>query len=44
LAPIWEELGETFKNSRHIKIAKIDGDANELHPKVNKHKNINKHT
>ena len=33
LAPTWDQLGELLKNSQHVKIAKIDGDNNELHPR-----------
>lgn len=33
LAPIWEEIGSLLKNVKGLVVAKIDGDANELHPK-----------
>ena len=34
ILPIWEELGERFKNSKDISIAKMDADANEVESMV----------
>jgi len=35
LAPVWEELAETFDGVEHVKIAKIDATANNLPKNIN---------
>jgi len=35
LAPVWEELAETFEGVEHVKIAKIDATANNLPKNIN---------